>query len=81
MRKVLTRMPTPLPCKYCGSGPITRSVDIHFTKDMERVTTQIEIRCSNDQCDKAHREHRHFTPKATRREAVFAWNKRNRRAP
>ena len=73
-RKARLLSPKPLPCRFCGSQPKMRSVDICFVKDGTYITTQIEIECSNTDCDK---EHRHFRPRATRREALNAWNKRN----
>lgn len=77
MRRLTLKMPNAVPCKYCGSQPETRSVDVHFKPSDDYLTTEIQIRCSNGECDKRWREHRHFRPTATRREAVLRWNKVN----
>jgi hypothetical protein len=69
--------PNPLPCRFCGSLPHLRSRDVHFRPSDDYLFTEIEIECSNPDCSK---EHRHFSARATRREALLAWNKRNRGA-
>lgn len=74
MKRVNTKPQTPLPCKDCGKMPKIVSVDTHFAQDDSYMTTNIQIRCSTTVCN----YHRHFTPKATRREAVAAWNAANK---
>lgn len=76
MKRIETKPQKPLLCRLCGAQPMTRSVDVHFKKDGNLITSHIETRCSNPLCD---HEHRHFTPKATRREAIAAWNRSNRK--
>jgi hypothetical protein len=63
-----------LPCKLCGHEPHLRSRDVHFRPTDDYLFSEIQIECSNPECSK---EHRHFAPRATRREAIMAWNGRN----
>jgi hypothetical protein len=72
--KVQTKKPDPIPCRLCGWPPRLRSVDIHFKPSDDYLFTKIQIECSNPDCSK---EHRHFLPRATRREAILAWNDSN----
>jgi hypothetical protein len=74
MRKRLT-VPASLPCRLCGAMPRTRKRDVHFRPSDDYLFTETQIECSNEACSK---EHRHFAPCATKREALLAWNKRNR---
>lgn len=64
----------PIPCRLCGSQPRLCSVDVHFKKSDDYLFTKIKIECSNPECDKGHR---HFSPRATRREAIENWNNSN----
>lgn len=75
MRNTKTKKIAPIPCRLCGSLPRLRSADVHFRPTDDYLFTEIQIECSNSECDK---EHRHFSPRATRREAIAAWNVRNR---
>lgn len=68
----LLKIPNPLPCKFCGSLPVTSS-RIGF------LGRRIHIECSNNECNKEHQEYRHFTPRATEREALNSWNQTNAR--
>jgi hypothetical protein len=76
MKRIDTKPRKPIPCRMCGELPVFRSVDVYFRKDDTLMTTNIETKCSNPKCD---HEHRHFTPKATRREAIAAWNRSNKK--
>lgn len=53
---------------------MVRSIDVHFKPNDEYLHTEIQIQCSNPNCD---HEHRHFQRRATRRECIAAWNARN----
>ncbi len=75
MAKKRLVVPEAAKCRFCGSPPHIRSVDVHFAKSDDYLFSEIQIECSNPDCSK---EHRHFGRKATRREAVTAWNSRNR---
>jgi hypothetical protein len=59
----------------CGSQPHMRSRDVPFKPSGDYLFSEIVIECSNPNCSK---EHRHFAPRPTRREAILAWNNRNR---
>jgi hypothetical protein len=72
MRRSL-KPPVLRPCRFCGAMPQFRSVDIYFRPSGDYISTQIEFECSNVKCSK---EHRHFRPRATKREAMLAWNAR-----
>ena len=74
MTKVQTKRQVPLPCRLCGAPPRLRRVDVHFRPSDDFLFTETQVKCSNPKCDK---EHRHFAPRATRREAIVAWNARN----
>lgn len=75
MKKINTKKVEPLPCRLCGSLPRLRSVDVHTKFSDDYLFTEIQIECSNPDCDK---EHRHFLPRPTRREAITNWNARNK---
>ncbi len=63
----------PLPCKRCGSLPTIRRVDVHFAKDNSYLFTEVQIRCPSKACH----THGHYSPRATEREAIAAWNRRH----
>lgn len=71
--KIKTAKVSPVPCKRCGELPQIKSVDVHFRMDDVLITTNIEIRCPTPACN----AHAHYTPRATRREAILSWNSRN----
>lgn len=74
MKPVVTKTPKVIPCRDCGATPLFRIVEYYLALDGTWLSRAHEVKCPTAKCN----QHKHFRPRATKREAAMAWNRSNK---